>query len=348
MKLLSCLVFAGVVLNSALAQRKSKRVNPIRKYKLSSKEAVYYRLFQRCANDQQILGLHRTFCKKILQRVIQCSKDNPSRKFSCRPYNMSVKKATAMIAYLKDNPLGEVRNGLNRGVSDLDFQCNGDICAVPVGLNGLWGYGCWCNFGSHLMQGKGPVQNEHDAMCHQMQMCLRCVEMDGKSDGYTCDPRTQEFSVEFELGDDPALVAECGAANNFDPCATHTCTCEMNLMNMMVEAIFTNIAYDPSKKHVQMGGEFDTQAECGYALTSPDGSNADSNTAPPAGDGATNDTSGNNPAPSAPAAGDSNTPVSLAPLQCCGTYPERTPFRAGTKDCCLNDNTLYAVISEHC
>merc|ERR1712048_990452 len=101
MKLLSCLVFAGAILSIAQAQRKPKRFNPIRKYKLNSKEAVYYRLFQRAANDPKNLGLHRTFIKRIQQKIIQCSKDNPDRNFLCRPHNMSVKRTIAMINEMK-------------------------------------------------------------------------------------------------------------------------------------------------------------------------------------------------------------------------------------------------------
>merc|ERR1712048_1317623 len=52
----------------------------------------------------------------------------------------------------KANYIG--RSGANSG----SLNCGGGECTVPITLQGLWGYGCHCNFGGELMTGHGtPV-----------------------------------------------------------------------------------------------------------------------------------------------------------------------------------------------
>merc|ERR1711981_1478769 len=71
--------------------------------------------------------------------------------------------------------------------------CEGGVCQAPLGLQGIWGYGCWCNFGAALMTGRATPVNKFDEICRDMQLCLRCAVRDSVIDGYGCDPKTKSY-----------------------------------------------------------------------------------------------------------------------------------------------------------
>merc|ERR1712098_951217 len=105
--------------------------------------------------------------------------------------------------------------------------CQNGTCQIPLSLDGIWGYGCWCNFGYDLMQGKGKPVNEFDAVCKSLQLCLRCARMDGDTDGYTCDPSTQGYNAYFSwMPQTNGILADCTEKNPGDFCAQHSCSCE--------------------------------------------------------------------------------------------------------------------------
>lgn len=130
----------------------------------------------------------------------------------------------------------------------MDANCLGAACPINFNLKGIWQYGCWCNFGAHLMKGRGPAVNEYDQFCKNFQLCLRCARFDGKQDGYACDPIGQEYILSTKVG---KFVHKCKAGNMPDLCAVHTCTCEQQLLADIIESIWNGVAatYDSTPLH---------------------------------------------------------------------------------------------------
>jgi len=139
----------------------------------------------------------------------------------------------------------------NLGAGNASEYCDPDKgCNSPVQLDGIWGYGCWCNFGEHLLTGGATPVNEFDEICKNLQLCLRCAKMDGENDGYDCDPKTVEYNIAMEwLNSDEALFSECEALNQADHCATHCCTCEVDMINSLIGTIWKMELYEPAYKH---------------------------------------------------------------------------------------------------
>lgn len=90
-------------------------------------------------------------------------------------------------------------------------------CNVPMNLLGIWGYGCWCNFGNYLTNGKGQPVNALDAICERMQKCLRCAEFDEvaeSSDDTECDVKNIEYNASFNQYINPkGLDTACAGRN---------------------------------------------------------------------------------------------------------------------------------------
>lgn len=188
------------------------------------------------------------------------------------------------------------------------LNCQNDDCRVAMDLRGIWGYGCWCNFGGHLMNGRGKPQSPHDAACKNMQLCLRCAQMDGKDNGYHCDPRTTSYNASFGMNTgSQSIDAGCSAQNPGDNCAAHVCTCEINLINEILDLVWSGHRHDPSPRHPTnpFGGSFDAQSEC----------------------------------PANPA---------VTEMQCCGEYPSRVPYNALKMECCEATQTVYNPFMEQC
>merc|ERR1711988_1844715 len=65
----------------------------------------------------------------------------------------------------------------NLGAGNSSEYCDPDKgCNSPISLDGIWGYGCWCNFGEHLLTGGATPVNEFDEICKNLQLCLRCKD----------------------------------------------------------------------------------------------------------------------------------------------------------------------------
>lgn len=182
----------------------------------------------------------------------------------------------------------------------VDWNCHDDECDIPVTLKGIWGYGCWCNFGGDLMKGKGTPVNPHDKVCQDMQLCLRCAEMDAGADGYTCNVKTVTYNSLLQLGaigmadNDNSINSGCTSINGNDKCAAHTCTCEVQMINDILELVWSGYTHDMAPRHPDnpYGGAFDWDTEC---FTDPQGQII---------------------------------------KECCGRYPFRFPFNSLNKDCC--------------
>lgn len=129
--------------------------------------------------------------------------------------------------------------------------CNEGSCQVPITLSGIWGYGCWCNFGYNLLEGQGKPVNEYDNICKKMQMCLRCSRLDGKTDGHHCNPKTQNYNADFGwMPGNEAILADCTLNNPEDVCAQHVCSCELALINDLLNLMWSGVIFDAQFKHV--------------------------------------------------------------------------------------------------
>lgn len=161
----------------------------------------------------------------------------------------------------------QIREGLENFVDSLtpkDIQnrhahCPNGNCLVNFPLQPIWGYGCWCNFDSDLMEGRGRPVNRYDEICRDMQLCLRCARFDGKNEGYDCDPITQGYG----MGGGPDFSSRCSAGNPDNECAAHTCTCEQQFLSEFVGLSFqlpVVVTYEPEFLH--SGGNFDYETAC--------------------------------------------------------------------------------------
>ena len=111
----------------------------------------------------------------------------------------------------------------------VDWNCHDDECDIPVTLKGIWNYGCWCNFGSDLLKGKGQPVNPHDKVCQDMQLCLRCAEMDATKENRACNVKTQDFNSLLQMGaigltnNQNSINSGCITLNGVDKCIEYTC-----------------------------------------------------------------------------------------------------------------------------
>lgn len=162
----------------------------------------------------------------------------------------------------------DLKDGIVAMISENDrvmsTHCQDGNCQVPFSLQAIWQYGCWCNFGASLMEGRGQPANTFDSICRDFQLCLRCARFDGKNEGYECDPVTQEYNMQGG----PDFNSRCSGADN-NLCATHVCTCEQTLLAELLEIVFEFprvTEYEPEFLHAN---GYDPSGDC-PAIDRPD------------------------------------------------------------------------------
>jgi hypothetical protein len=187
-------------------------------------------------------------------------------------------------------------------------------------------YGCWCYLDTDWDTAKGPVQDGLDQECKNLVSNYRCLVLDALDRGETCDPATQDYTEYNLLGGGLDLPAECVDENVNEEngqCRIDLCiadgTFSLNLFSLMFQTggiAASSPPYDPNVAHSNnsvanagAGGTFDPAVEC-----------------------LTNGLSG----------------AGRSEKACCGSYPERFPFKTfnGDKDCC-GDRT-YATLGLQC
>lgn len=131
------------------------------------------------------------------------------------------------------------------------LDCSDNSCAVPISLQGLWGYGCWCNFDQKFnpFYGSQLTVNPFDSVCKRMHQCLRCVAEDSH---YGCDVKgTNEHQLASALSsnDDTSMMATCELANQNSTCSAQACTCEVNLIAELIDLIWQETPYQPEYLH---------------------------------------------------------------------------------------------------
>lgn len=155
--------------------------------------------------------------------------------------------------------LGE-QNALGRSI-----YCTDDECNVPLTLQGIWGYGCWCHFDNDILKGHGPALNRYDAVCKRMQLCLRCAGHDGPN----CNPEdtSTTYNADYNFNvNTQDLSADCSAQNPGNTCGEHMCTCELGLIAGILDALWGGFAYDSSLLH---SNGFSFQSNCPATQAGP-------------------------------------------------------------------------------
>jgi len=243
------------------------------------------------SNDQSACQFNQSFMQGTIEKI------NQTRKAPC-----------AIVAKAKTE-MKKKSSSLN---SLEPFNCHDQECDIAIDLRGLWGYGCWCNFGSKLTNGKGQPVSAHDKVCKNMQLCLRCAEMDAGEGGYECDAKTTEYNSIFsqssgQNNNDNSFNSQCANLNPGNLCGTHVCTCEIQLINDILSLVWDLEPYETFPRHPSnpYGGDFDTESQC---VTEPGNSD----------------------------------------LSCCGKYPFRYPYNNINKNCCESVEQLFNPFKSLC
>lgn len=186
-----------------------------------------------------------------------------------------------------------------------------DLTGPPFG--NVNGYGCWCYFDSAVGNGKGEPMDLVDAECRNLHRGYECAVADYAN----CEPWTVFYIAAGQLVVSQGSVhAACVHANTnlglvLGDCAIAACSVELEFINEYT-AITQN--YNPQfsvYSHANLGSFVPTN----NCVTNTFGTHDES------------------------------------PRQCCGTFPQRYPFKvyAGTSDeaaCC--DGTVYKTATHFC
>jgi len=173
-------------------------------------------------------------------------------------------------------------------------------CGGIFNLTAINNYGCWCSFDGLSNRNKGVPQDGIDELCQSLQKCYRCSIMDGRDSGDLCHPWTEEYVVNGQWGG-KEIEMQCLEANQDDECAFHTCCCEMSFISRLFEALFEGAANGAPAYNSE--------------FLHSNGFNYEQTCLPVA--------------PSGP-----------VQLECCGAYPDRSPFNSERSTCC-NEELFY-------
>lgn len=184
-------------------------------------------------------------------------------------------------------------------------------------------YGCWCYLDDSWDTAKGPVQDGLDQECKNLVQNYRCLVLDALDRGETCDPQNQDYTEYNLFGGSEQLISECrtnanlGAEN--EQCRMDLCIADgqftLNMFALMFQQggiAASQPPYDPNVAHstnTENPGEFDPAIEC-----------------------LTNGLQG----------------AGRSEKECCGSYPERFPFKTfgGDKGCCAE--RTYSTLALQC
>lgn len=236
---------------------------------------------------------------------------NPLIKNLIKEKIRSTQKAPCQIVALAEESLAAGFRGINDDSKRVNFNCHDSEtshCDISIDLRGIWQYGCWCNFGNSLMNGKGAPVSKHDEACKRMQQCLRCAEIDGVNGGYDCNPRATSYNSTYgQSNNGNSFNSGCAAVNPDNLCGAHVCTCETQLINDILALVWEMNAYDPTPRHTDnpFGGDFDPSEKC-FAE---------------------------------PGEGE---------VGCCGSYPFRSTFNTQRRSCCEANQRMYNPVESKC
>lgn len=129
-------------------------------------------------------------------------------------------------------------------------ECINEDCGDFLSLLPVWGYGCWCSFGSQQTKGRGTPVNYFDEVCRDVTHCYRCAIMDGADEGEDCDPWNIEYTANIHHSSDTTGILD-GCKNNLNSenCQWRTCSCEVYMFSRFWSFVFLNTEFDDQFQH---------------------------------------------------------------------------------------------------
>jgi len=236
-------------------------------------------------------------------------------------YNkMKATAAVSSILLLSKNAFAgysEIESMIEQAQANLttmDRNLGGGDTAFLMGspLEKINGYGCWCFLQEEHGQGAGEAQNEVDAHCQTLHHGYSCVKIDASYGDENCP---QPWAIEYNI---IPLTAWMFGGNSgrdmYADCKNLNQDSECAARTCAVESFFT----------LNLIGEFLSMKPFDATLKHSDGwSHSD------------------------------NCPRKLgsdqSPLECCGEYPPRFPYKTkdGQRGCC-GDKTYDTNLQECC
>lgn len=147
-----------------------------------------------------------------------------------------------------DRSYNRVDETVLRGLTRASNLCPQGGCFVPISMEEIWDYGCWCNM-DEPTKGSGPTQDEYDEVCKSFVQCSRCAEADGLTadgatgDGSECSATETPYSASFEWDDASfGFVADCNQPPNDNNCAIHLCSCQVQLITDVLNLMWAQAA----------------------------------------------------------------------------------------------------------
>jgi len=271
----------------------------------------------------------------VKQKLRSCQKSTDDKtKNKTMKFLGAMLVGTAMAD--KWSKLGDVWNGLAK--SDSVSEDDRKIIELFT-ISSVANYGCWCRFNQYKPY-RGTPQDTVDQACKQFFQNYDCLGLDFNTNSphFRCDIDTDYTDVIVSLSDpfDPATDydAACSAANA-DPCAAQACHVDA----VFIRDVFLFLA--DNTLNMTLSGWYGFN---GNICTGKVDSIAGTTGAP--GPAAT--TGAPVPATTAPVvAGTTATPV--PGTACCGSYPNRYPYKTqgGDRQCCV-DTTFNVNVLECC
>jgi len=269
MKLLTILLSLSL-LTLATAQKKRKRPNVKQKV---------FRKFEQYLEDKLRIDEENGSLSPSAKRITQI------RNGMIRQFKNVTKLPPALSQWYR----GWRQNALTRSCGTRTIaECNS---FVP--FDSIWEYGCWCYFGDDAGKGQGPVQNEVDELCKNLQTCYRCAKLDSLEDNEICKPGQIEYNVNVNSISNQGALLVCQHPLNTEDCQVHVCSCEVNFISKLLQLFFSGVTFNPDLHHDTW-----TQHQDICVVNTNEGPST---------------------------------------MDCCGTYPDRKPFRQeSTTECCQN------------
>lgn len=211
-------------------------------------------------------------------------------------------------------------------------------------------YGCWCHFDENQYNivgtGHGTALDSWDQNCRDLQEGYNCIQIDADERGETCEPWSTKYPIAgADMAEEiiPAyceLVATDKDTKQINRCVEQTCIVETFFIKTLSRMIIpdqpagvTSIE-DISRENLHSEG-FNVHTKCNAPKPSqpkPDSSS----------------TGGGSSSSSSSSSGNGSGAKVVEQKKCCGSYPERFPYKPSARKCCQNKKTYDESTHECC